>query len=196
MSIDTKVFVPALKQEALSVNIEGISPLIFHKWSEKAKKQIRDKQQKVASTGREKRNPEQECKDSYYYNDKGEIAFPASSLKKSIINAGRFSDEFPMTIIRGALFVMGDSDGLIKVNYKEKDKNMREDMVRVGRGAADLRYRGELKKWNMEVQITYNSAVISKEQVLTLLKTAGFSVGIGEWRPEKNGDYGRFELKK
>ncbi len=41
---------------------------------------------------------------------------------------------------------------------------------------------------------TLNSGAISAEQIANLLNTAGFGVGIGEWRPEKNGSYGRFHV--
>ena len=44
----------------------GDSPLIVHNWSEKAKKQILDKQMKNATSGRDVRDPEQEFFDSLF----------------------------------------------------------------------------------------------------------------------------------
>jgi hypothetical protein len=64
----------------------------------------------------------------------------------------------------------------------------------VGEGTADIRYRPEFKQWKMPVTLKFNAAVISVEQIANLLNTAGFGVGIGEWRPEKNGSYGRFHV--
>jgi hypothetical protein len=29
-----------------------------------------------------------------------------------------------------------------------------------------------------------------------MIERAGFGVGIGEWRPEKDGDYGRFRVDR
>lgn len=94
-----------------------------------------------------------------------------------------------MTVIRGALFVEGD---LLPLKFKSC--NMREDMVRVGMGTADLRYRPEYTDWSVDLTIEYNSNVLQAEQVLNLIRLAGFSVGICEWRPEKNGDFGRFDI--
>ena len=71
---------------------------------------------------------------------------------------------------------------------------MREDMVRVGMGTADIRFRGEVSDWSIDFIIEYNPTVISCEQILGLLDLAGFSVGIGEWRPQRSGDYGRFKI--
>jgi len=187
---DSLVGIPKPNIKTLEVTIKGKTALIYHKWSQKAKDMILSKQQKKASKGREIRNPKQEYKDSFYYNEKGDIAFPAGSIKKAIVGAARSVDDVAMTQIRGAIFVLGDDDNLINVDYKKKE--MREDMVRIGRGSADLRYRGQLKGWSMKLKIEFNANVFSAEQVMNLLETAGFSQGLGEWRPERNGDYGKF----
>jgi hypothetical protein len=70
----------------------------------------------------------------------------------------------------------------------------REDMVRVGMGTADIRYRGEFKNWSTTFTIRYNASVLSAEQIVNLFNAAGFGVGIGEWRPQKSGSYGRFHV--
>jgi hypothetical protein len=191
-TITKMVSIPKMRVEPLNVTIKGLTPLIYHKWTEKMKKMIRDKQQKAPKQGREIRDTEQEYLDSFYYNSKGEIAFPAGSIKKSIVGAARSIDDVPMTKIRAGLFVRADEDNLIKVDYKEKVK--REDMVRVGKGSADLRYRGQLNGWSMSLTIDFNTSVFSAEQVMNLLNIAGFSQGLGEWRPEKDGDFGRFTV--
>ena len=188
--IEGSVSIPEINIQTIEVTIKGKTPLIYHKWSEKAKKMMRDKQQKKASKGREIRNPKKEYEESFYYDSAGNIAFPAGSIKKAIIGAARSLDDVPMTSIRGAIFVVGDDGGLIPVKYK--GKKMREDMVRVGRGAADLRYRGQLTGWSMVFEIEYNGNVFSAEQVVNLLNIAGFSQGLGEWRPDKSGDHGKF----
>ena len=76
------------------------------------------------------------------------------------------------------------------------EPTMREDMVRVGMGVADLRYRGEFKKWQCKIPLRYNANVLSLEQILNIFDTAGFSTGVGEWRPQKNGDYGMFHVAR
>ncbi len=190
---ELKISIPAPNIQMLKVKIFGETPLIYHKWSEKAIKMIEDKQQKKATKGREIRNPEKEYKDSYYYNKDGKISFPANNIKQAMVGACRFLDKsVPMTLIRGAIFVVGDEENLIPVKFGSE--SMRKDMVTVGMGSADIRYRGELKDWEMELLIKYNADVISAEQVINLLQIAGFSQGLGEWRPEKNGDFGTFKV--
>ena len=72
---------------------------------------------------------------------------------------------------------------------------MREDSVRVGMGTADLRYRGEFENWRMNLEIEYNkTSKYDKEAIMTMINAGGFTVGIGEWRPDKSGDHGRFHV--
>jgi hypothetical protein len=44
------------------------------------------------------------------------------------------------------------------------------------------------------LDIQYNARAISQDQLLNLINLGGFSVGVGEWRPERSGDFGRFRV--
>ncbi len=190
---EEKIQVPKPDIRMAKVKIVGTSPLIFHKWDEKAMKMILDKQMKKAVGARETRNPEEEYEASFYKDSEGRIAFPANAVKQALVSAARNIPTITMALLRGSVFIVGDKDGLIPVEYKEK--NMRKDMVRIGMGTADIRFRGEVTDWSMTLMIKYNAGVLSLEQVVNLLQTAGFACGLGEWRPERNGDFGTFEVK-
>lgn len=72
--------------------------------------------------------------------------------------------------------------------------SMREDTVRVGMGTADLRFRAEFERWAAVLRIQHNANVISAAQVANLIQAGGFGVGIGDWRPERDGVNGRFHV--
>ena len=192
---EVQIKIPAPNIQMLTTVIVGTAVLICHQWSEKAKKQIKEKQGGEKKKVREIRNPEEEYKASYYKDSENRIAFPALCIKQAMVNAARNIEGVTMTVLRGAIFVKGDIDGLIPVDYKSE--RMREDMVRLGgfSNPADIRYRGELSDWSMKIVIEHNADVISAPMVLNLLNTAGFACGLGEWRPEKNGDKGTFKVK-
>jgi len=194
MAITMKFEIPKPNIKSMMVKIKGTNPLIFNKWSEKAKEMMLDKQQKKVAKPREAKDPDKLIEDSFYKDSTGKVAFPALSIKQALVGAARSIEGLPMTLLRGAVFVCGDKDGLIPVQYKEKTG--RSDMVRVGMGVADIRFRGQVNDWSMKFLVKFNGDVISPEQVLNLLNTAGFSCGLGEWRPERNGDYGTFEVSQ
>lgn len=177
--------------KTINVTITGLTSMIQHQFSEKAKRMMLEKQQKKVIK-KEIRDPQKEYEASLYRNSKGKISFPALAVKNAVVSAARNVDGLPMTLLRGALFIKGDEDGLIEVKYK--DLRMREDVVRIGKGTSDLRYRGELLGWSMDLPIDFNADVLSEDQILNLLQIAGFACGLGEWRPERNGDRGTFTI--
>jgi hypothetical protein len=184
---NTAIVLPALDIQTVTFMLIGDSPLIVHAWSEKAKKQMLDKQMKRATKAKDAKDPEADYAACFYFTPGGEPGFPAIGVKAAMVSAARFVDA-KMTVLRGAVHI--DAEILPVIG----EPNMREDMVRVGMGTADIRYRPEFKVWRMPVTLKFNAAVISVEQIANLLNTAGFGVGIGEWRPEKNGSYGRFHV--
>lgn len=181
--------IPRIELGYLEILLIGDSPLIMHKWSEKAKKEMLDKQMKVAKKGREAKDPEQDYQDCIYYDSDGDFAFPSVAFKNAAVSACRFTDGTKMTVARGAFHVEGEF-----VKIKDTKPNPREDMVRVGMGTADIRYRAEFKGWTANVRLAYNKHALSSAQIVNLFNLAGFGVGVGEWRPEKNGQFGRFHV--
>ena len=67
-------------------------------------------------------------------------------------------------------------------------------MVKIAMGTADIRYRGEFKEWKASFILRYNANVIGPEQILNLFNTAGFAIGVGEWRPQRDGSFGMFHV--
>jgi hypothetical protein len=173
--------------ETVHIEVVGTAPLICHRWSEKAKKQMLDKQTKAARAPKTAKNPEQDFKDSLYAHPDGGYGFPSVAFKAAAVRAGTYSD-MKMTFLRGAFHVSGE---LVRIAGQP---SKREDMVRLQGKTADIRYRGEFKEWSASVPVQVNTSVLSVEQIANLFLIAGFAVGVGEWRPERNGQYGRFEL--
>lgn len=46
------------------------------------------------------------------------------------------------------------------------------------------------------MKISYNvNGQYSLEQILNIINAGGYACGIGEWRPEKDGQYGMFHVE-
>ena len=188
---DQPIELPAMNIKLAEIFLVGDSPLLSHNWSEKSKKEIRDKQQKKAKTAKDIRDPNAEFEDSLYHFEGGGYGFPAVAFKAAAVNACSHVDGITKVHARGAFHIMCE---LVKIEGDEPIQ--REDMVRVGMGVADLRYRGEFKKWHCKIPVRFNANVLSLEQITNIFDTAGFSTGVGEWRPQKNGDYGMFHVAR
>lgn len=178
---------PPLKIQTVQFLLVGDSPLIVHAWSEKAKRQMLEKQMKKAKQGKEAKDPEADYEACFYKTPDGLNGFPTIGLKAAMVGACRFVG-MKMTEARGAFHIDGD---MLTI---QGEPQPREDMVRVGMGVADIRYRPEFTNWRILAAVKFNASVVSAEQIANLLNTAGFAIGIGEWRPERNGQFGRFHV--
>lgn len=192
MAIATKdapveVAVERLDLRHIELTLVGDSPLIVHAWSDKAKKMMLDKQMKRGSQGKTAKDPEEDYRESLYHHPDGGYGFPTVGVKAAAVRAGT-DVGMKMTDIRRSFYIAGE---MVKVDGEPR---MCEDMVRVGMGTADIRYRGEFPEWTIKLTVTYNARVISVEQLVNLFNVAGFGVGIGEWRPEKSGQFGMFHV--
>lgn len=191
MAANTSISVelPPLNVQILDVTLIGDTPLITHRWSEKAKKSMLDKQMKKAKQAKEAKDPDQDFRESLYVLEDGSFGFPAIGFKAAAVTACTSIGGITKVAARQAFHVEGEY-----VKILGSEPTMREDMVRIAMGTADLRYRGQFDPWWTVLRMKYNANVFSAEQLLNMLNTAGFAVGVGEWRPEKDGPYGRFHV--
>ena len=190
--------VGGISTKTMGITLVGTSPLITHKFSTRQKETMLAKQMKKADrpVGRSAKDPEQDYQDSIYFLKDGRYGFPVSAFKNAAVDACTFMDKLPKTLARGAFHIIDESgEGLLPIEGSKPYK--REDIVRLGGmgSPADIRYRGCYPiGWKVRLLITYNENAISPEQIAQLFNTAGFGVGIGDWRPQNNGSCGMFKV--
>jgi len=189
------VKLPPIHRRVVRTTIVGISPLIQHQWGEKALQMMRDKHAGKKTRTRDVRDPEQEGRDAMYTCDDGTPGVPLTAIKSSLISAAHKDIGIEKTLVKKALFIRcDDSNKILKMDCDEPE--IREDAVRVGQGSADLRYRPYFMRWSVDIEWEIDGQLLQIEDLLNLIDRAGFGVGIGEWRPEKGGEYGRFEVDR
>lgn len=209
-----------LEIKQTKIRIVGDTPLIVHAWSEKAKRMMLEAQQ-GKKQGKQKpiRSPLDDFIQAAYwltpkpdYPDGADDDTITAAFDKAVEDGARWG--FPVTAIkqataaaayrlnwvknqmgiRGALFFESDESGLVEI--KGSVPVIREDMVKVGMGTADLRYRPQFNNWYIDLDVKYNECLgISWENMLNAINAAGFVCGLGEWRPERDGDFGRFHVE-
>ena len=196
---------PRIDIQLMEITIVGDTPIIVHAWSMKAKREMLDKQMKKAKTAKKAKDPVQDFKDSLYVLPDGGYGFPSVAFKDAAATAALTVDGIKKAQVLRAFHVVGEDidvhgafEGVTMrqnlVRIEGGEPRMREDMVRVGLGTADLRYRGEFSPWYAKILIRFNANALSSEQILNLFNVAGFSIGVGEWRSEKGGQNGLFHV--
>lgn len=206
--------IPEIKIKEANVTIVGNSPLIINKFSEKSKRQILEKQMKKAKAPKEAKIPfydfvqslhwvtpmpdfegktEEEIKEIFNkaIEDGAKFGFPTVGIKQSAISAAyRGGLAKNKVSLQGAFHIKGELATI------EGELTMREDYVKIPMGGADIVYRGEFKEgWKSTFTVMYDEGVISLEQIIQMINLGGFSVGIGDWRTERGGNFGMFHCE-
>lgn len=201
-----------LEIKSVNVRIIGDSPLLVHAWDEKAKKMMLDAQMGVTKTkAKPKKDPFSDFINSMYWiqgkpeeytpdafkaaiDGGAKWGFPVGAIKQAANSAAyRLKWVKNQMELRGTYFLKSEYGDLGEI--KGSVPHMREDMVKVGMGTADIRYRAQFDDWYMDFCLEYNaSGGMSLEQIINCINAGGYACGIGEWRPEKDGSFGRFHV--
>lgn len=194
---DAAIQIDKIGTETIRVPIIGTMPLIVHNFSEKSKRQMLDAQQGRKAL-KQVRDPKAEYEAAFYRTKDG-YGFPVTAFKAATVGAARFyGKDVRMTELRQFLFMHGeispnDPQALVEI---EGTPRMREDIVRLGgpSRSADLRYRPEFPDWSTNLAVTYVTSSLSRSSVLSLIDAGGLGIGVGEWRPEKRGEFGTYKV--
>jgi len=176
--------------------------LVVSQFTEKAKREIRDKHAGVPKGKKEKRDPHQEFLDARYIDEKGRECISICALKKAIVSAAASFSNLTKVGLRQTFFVMSTdnpaADLLPIFDHEGKSAVgiMREDAVTIGIDTRGLAYRPEYPRWQFEIDVEFNERMISKDQLDALVEHAGWGVGVCEGRPEKASalGWGRFNI--
>lgn len=180
--------IPPLTVRVVHIKLVGDSPLIVHAWSQKARQEMLDKQMGKPKSKKAPKNPEQDYEDAFYRCEDGRYGFPAVAFKSAAVDAASQVSGLTKVFLRGAFHIVGE---MVPI---EGTPRMREDMVRIGMGTADVRYRPEFPEWSVTVPVRFSTTSVTLEQLVHLFNQAGFSCGIGEWRPQKDGPFGMYHV--
>jgi hypothetical protein len=180
--------------ETLRVPIVGTAPLIVHAFSAKARRRMLDEMQ-GRKAPKEPKDPQAEYEAAFYRLKDGGYGFPVIAFKAATIGAARFyGKNVTMTALKQFMFFTGEPGGNGQQMARiAGEPRMREDPVTVGRGR-DLRYRPEFPEWSTVLEVTYAISALTQGSVLSLIDAGGMGVGVGEWRPEKDGSFGTYRI--
>jgi len=185
--------------------IEGVTPMLLQCLSEKSQNQLEEGRAGTKKKKVDYGTSEAQAKDSisgYLVGGgfakpwtKSKIAVPNSWFKKMLINvAGRHVDALKLNTAGGVFQVL---DASIAVNHK--GISIHQGWVKVPpgpKGSPVLRSRGMLEEWTLSFSVRYNAGMINAKALAVIIETAGFANGLGDFRPQKDGPFGQFQIKR
>lgn len=190
-----------IKRGQFVAGIIGNTPLIMHRFSNKARQELllpSPKKNAAAKATTLKHEPIKEAKGCAYIiaNDSSPtfFGFPAETIKNATANAALDIPGATKAVVGRLLTIAGQYGNLLPFWGQPF---MLASMVRnsdPGR-TPDVRFRIVFPQWAMLVPVKYIQPNLSAKSVYNLMSASGMITGVGDWRQEKGkGSFGSFDV--
>ena len=140
---------------------------------------------------------EDEAEASAYRAPTGQLFVPSPAFRGALLSAAKgrkIGKPFATQLVKGSVFP-ADEITLLRSPAGEPAHEFEIDARRCVVGKAGItRNRAKLSKWAATVRFEYDNDFMNEDHIRTLLDIAGRTVGVGDYRPEKSGPFGRFRL--
>ncbi|MFW9928652.1 MAG: hypothetical protein ACFFD1_04610 [Candidatus Thorarchaeota archaeon] len=193
---EQKIVIEPIKIATMKVKIVGISPYLSNKMSEDTKQMLLDKQLGRGTEKNKIRDPKKEVEDKIHHLGKNKIGIPVFGIKEALVESAPYIDGLDKKKVKGSLFIIPEDNGVVELKYKKMVVNEATTRDSGRNQTPRTTFRPEFQDWSSEFNIKYNSRQITPDQIINLIKIAGFHMGIGSWRPQCSGSYGMFDLSR
>jgi hypothetical protein len=171
-----------MAQRVADITIEGQTPLLVHAYP------------LVRIEAFEKKTPEEQATLALYLDPEGQPFFPGINVQRALIagavyskGKGRASLQKPAA---ACVFVQPERLPLGGVRWQV---DARPVVVPATKGRV-VRYRPRFDAWHFNFQLEWDDALIRDVEMRCIVDDTGQRVGIGDFRPERKGPYGRFTV--
>lgn len=180
----------------IEVTIRGDQSLLQHRFSEDA--EAASSTRKVLVT---RGTPREEAEKVCYRNGKG-FYHPGAAIGRLLREAGgghklRGSRKSAKYIVPSAVLVLQDKIDLLNGDGKSPAKDFEVDsrpVVIPSTKGRVMRHRPRFDEWSMKFTLRINEQILPLDFVQTLLTEGGQQLGLGDYRPEKGGPFGVFQI--
>ena len=144
-------------------------------------------------------SPADEAEMGAYRNVYGNLCFPTAAFRGATLGAAKgrkVGRSFLTSVLAGSLFPYDEMTNLMDTQTGKPLEKYEVDTRRcVLQGkSAIMRSRPKINQWTADVHFEYDEEFVDEEIVREMLAIGGRSVGVGNYRPEKRGPFGRFSV--
>ena len=179
------------------VKIKGVTPYMQHRMDDQ-KLEDWEKNRKLIIE-RDDISKEDNIRAEFHaYSDGKGFYIPAEHIKGSLIGGGAMvkakvgnTRKSMKNIVAGMFFIEEEKLRLPKEYTIDKRSAVNNNIK-----ARIIVVRPKWEKWKTEFVLRVDNDTITTETVKEILKNAGQYIGIGSFRPTKNGSFGRYDVQQ
>ncbi|MDE0220440.1 MAG: hypothetical protein OXJ90_14335 [Spirochaetaceae bacterium] len=138
-----------------------------------------------------------ECQTALWLDESGSPTIPGGAVRAVIETGARKLRQGPQ--VREGLIVDSIDEFIydkkkLGTTVSELGKSAQLTLAVVVERKRILRTRAKFDTWGLRFTVEVDDELVDKQQLATWLDIGGRRIGIGDWRPERSGTYGRFEV--
>lgn len=188
----------------LEFTITGDAPLLMHNGRLAAPNDPYARKMSEISSKRKKTDADYdemarlEFLGGLYLDENDEPCIPDYVFEAAIIGRGSMARQSKLGKSVAAAVWVEDSGTLNYDGPRNPDKLWEQkfwlqSLVTV-RSSRVMRTRPRFKQWSADFTVLYDSDMINEDELKHWIEWAGKAQGLGDWRPQKGGHYGRFSV--
>lgn len=177
----------------IHVTIEGTSPLLMNRFNEDAEVKVSSGISAV-SIGT-KGSPREQAAKKTYSDNEGNLYIPGPNIFSCLIQAGKFhkNGKTKVTTTKSSLIPAGMALHEVVCPLGTKDFEVDSRSVVIpATGGRIMAHRPRLDDWRLSFTLEVDEAMFSAEFVRLLVDDAGRKIGLGDFRPDRKGPFGKF----
>lgn len=176
----------------VAFRVTGETPLLMNRWSNKAINQMVGKMVGLP-VPRGPKDLTGEFENSYYRNLEGQLAMPCRIVKAAIVEGAIATGGVTSKAeLKRGLRVLGYTS---PIKLKTGTKVEIDCRIAQNNGTPDMRSRAVIPAgYSFDVVLQFPT-ILTPDKVTAAFQGAGFSIGLCDWRPEKGGDFGAFNIE-
>lgn len=191
-----------MRMRKVRISCKGSSPILMDRMSSETLDSLATG---VRGTVQKDRSHRDVAAEKIYRNSDGKVGIDIAMLFSALVGAGRQVQYKGKTNISTATtsllpgLIQFEEDFLLFPVPEGKQEPDWEPDVRLGRlpkdGTAVCLRRAKFADWGFDVHVVYDEDSIATSKVRELFEQAGRFQGLGSFRPNKRGPFGRFAVK-
>lgn len=133
-----------------------------------------------------------------YHDDSVGPYLPGRMFKAAMIGAAKKTKDGPK--IKSGVVVMTEKaplqyDGPREIEKMWNTRKFTDMRSVVVQRARIMRCRPIFSSWSASFDLVFDDSVIDRADIIRIAETCGTMVGVGDYRPENGGDFGRFNVE-
>ncbi|MBQ9407431.1 MAG: hypothetical protein IJU37_11935 [Desulfovibrio sp.] len=181
----------------INVTIQGVTPILMNRFTEENELKISSGSSAVQIG--HKGTPREQASKKTYSDNEGNLYIPGTNIFACIIEAGKFHKvgKTKVTTKKSSLIPAGMAvtEIVCPLNTKDFEVDSRSVVI-PATGGRIVAHRPRLDKWQLSFTLAVDESMFAPDLVRQIVDDAGCKVGLGDFRPNRKGPFGKFSVVK